>query len=76
MFDENGQIYTFDVYRLWAGWDGGTIHDAFRDFSQRTHKERDSFCSFAMWFLDNGQIKDIENGFLATFFRVRLGVTE
>lgn len=72
MYDDSGSIRTFDLYRLFAGWDGGTIHDAFRDFKTRPSHEKDAFCNMAMNHLDNHQIRDLENGFLAQFFAIRL----
>ena len=74
VYDGNGKAYTFDVWRLWAGWDGGTIHDALEDFSNRPMAEKDSFCNFLMNHLDHDQLKDLESGWASRFFRARLGL--
>lgn len=73
VWDENGQAYTFDLWCLWRGWDGGTIHEAFRYFRQMPMHEKDSFCGFLVDAISKGQVKDLENGFAAQFTRLRLG---
>lgn len=73
-WDENGKAYTFDLWCMWAGWDGGTIHEAFRYFKDMPMSKKDEFCSFLINALDHNQIKDLENGFASQFTRMRLGV--
>jgi len=34
-----------EQYCEFAGWQGGTIHQAIEDFKARTSKERDAFCN-------------------------------
>lgn len=72
-WDKNGQIYTFDFWCMRMGWDGGTIHEAFRYFQKMPMHEKDSFCGALADAVGNGQIKDLENGFAAQFTKMRLG---
>jgi hypothetical protein len=72
-WDENGRAYTFDIWCMWAGWDGGTIHDAFRYFVDMPNDAQDRFCTYLIKCIDNNQVRDLENGFAAEFTRIRLG---
>ena len=72
-WDENGKAYTFDLWCMWAGWDGGTIHEAFRYFKDMPMVKKDEFCGFLIKAIDNDQLKDLENGFAVQFTRLRLG---
>lgn len=71
---DKGQLDTLDFWCLYAGWDGGTIHDAFRAFASWPMREKDAFCSALIKAIDAGHINDLENGFAATFTRLRLGI--
>jgi hypothetical protein len=72
-WDRDGKAFTFDLWCMWAGWDGGTIHEAFRYFADMPTKRQDSFCGFLVDAIDNDQVKDLGNGFAAKFTRIRLG---
>ncbi len=47
----NGERLTaMDFWCAFAGWQGGTIHDAIFDFKALTDTDRDRFCG---WLVDN-----------------------
>jgi hypothetical protein len=73
MFDDNGRIYTFDLFRMYAGWDGGTIHDAIRYFKDQTKPWQDGFCTMLMRYVDADLLKDLESGWAREFTRARIG---
>ena len=72
-WDKDGRAYTFDIWCMWAGWDGGTIHEAFRYFAELPIGRQDEFCGFLIKCIDNDEVKDLENGYAAQFTRIRLG---
>jgi hypothetical protein len=72
-WDEDDRAYTFDIWCMWAGWDGGTIHEAFRCFRDMPKATQDRFCTYLIKCIDNNQVKDLENGFAVEFTRIRLG---
>lgn len=74
--DEDGTLYTFDLWCEFAGWDGGTIHDALRAFRGLPLHEKDRFCGMLSDAIDKDQLKDLASGWAAEFTRARLGKME
>ena len=58
------------IYLRFAGWQGGTLHQALADFKGRTSPEKDRFCNRVMHALDSKNLSDAENA--RPFFRARL----
>lgn len=73
-WDENGKCFTFDLWCMFAGWDGGTIHEALRYFIDMPKERQDAFCSMLLDAIDHDQLKDLESGWATKFTRARLGL--
>lgn len=72
-YDESGKIYTFDLWCMFAGWDGGTIHDALRAFEDMPMHKKDEFCGMLIEAIDKDRLKDLASGWAVRFTRMRLG---
>ena len=73
-WDKNGQCYTFDLWCMFAGWDGGTIHEAIEYFKHMPKDRQDHFCSMLIDAIDHDQLKDLASGWATKFTRARLGI--
>lgn len=59
------------IYCQFAGWQGGTIHQAYDDFKSRDKKSQDKLCNMLMKAIDNNEL-DLDGMKLATeFFKLR-----
>lgn len=75
-WDADGKCYTFDLWCMFAGWDGGTIHEALCYFKGMPMARKDAFCGMLMDAIDKGQLKDLECGWASRFTRLRLGLAQ
>lgn len=58
-------------YCKWAGWQGGTIHQALDHFRESQMELKDGFISSCFRDIDNLSLSDLET--LRLFTRARLG---
>lgn len=65
---------TIEIYCEFAGWQGGTIHQALADFVNRPIKEQDKFCTMAMIEMDKKNLQDPYH--FVNFTRARIGQLE